>query len=76
MNYALFDGRLSNAVTSHQALGTSAVASSGACRSWCAAIQGYVNHHNQNPKVFVWTAPVERIRAKVAKCKEVLGALH
>ena len=41
-----------------------------------AAIQGYVNHHNQNPKVFVWTASVERIMAKVAKCKEVLGTLH
>lgn len=41
-----------------------------------AAIQGYLNHHNQNPKVFVWSAPVERILAKVAKCKEVLDALH
>ena len=41
-----------------------------------AAIHGYVNYHNQNPKVFVWTASVERIMAKVAKCKEVLGTLH
>lgn len=41
-----------------------------------AAIQGYINQHNQNPKVFVWTASVERIMAKVAKCKEVLGTLH
>lgn len=41
-----------------------------------AAIQGYLNHHNQNPKVFVWSAPVERILAKVAKCKEVLDSLH
>jgi len=40
------------------------------------AIQGYLNHHNQNPKVFVWSAPVERILAKVAKCKEVLDSLH
>lgn len=41
-----------------------------------AAIQDYLNHHNQNPKVFVWSAPVERILAKISKCKEVLGTLH
>jgi transposase len=41
-----------------------------------AAIEGYLHHHNQNPKVFTWSAPVERILAKVAKCKEVLDALH
>jgi transposase len=41
-----------------------------------AAIQGYLNHHNQNPKVFVWSAPVERILAKVTKCKEVLDSIH
>lgn len=41
-----------------------------------AAIHGYLNHHNQNPKVFVWSAPVERILTKVTKCKEVLDALH
>lgn len=41
-----------------------------------AAIEAYVKHHNQNPQVFVWTAPVDRIMAKIAKCKEVLDALH
>jgi transposase len=41
-----------------------------------AAIKGYLDNHNQNPQVFVWTAPVERILTKVAKCKEVLDALH
>ena len=41
-----------------------------------AAILGYLDHHNQNPKVFVWSAPVERILAKVTKCKEVLETLH
>jgi transposase len=41
-----------------------------------AAIHGYLANHNQNPKVFVWSAPVERIMAKIAKCKEVLGTLH
>lgn len=41
-----------------------------------AAIKEYLNNHNQNPKVFVWTASVERIMAKVAKCKEALDSLH
>lgn len=41
-----------------------------------AAIEEYLNNHNQSPKVFVWTASVERIMAKVAKCKEALDALH
>jgi transposase len=41
-----------------------------------ATIEEYLNNHNQNPKVFVWTASVERIMAKVAKCKEALDALH
>ena len=41
-----------------------------------AAITGYLDNHNQNPKVFVWSAPVERILAKIAKCKEVLESVH
>lgn len=41
-----------------------------------AAINDYLENHNQNPRVFVWTASVERIMAKVAKCKEALDALH
>ena len=40
------------------------------------AIYDYLNNHNQNPKIFVWTAPVERIMAKIAKSKEALGTLH
>ncbi len=40
------------------------------------AIQEYLNNHNQNPKVFVWTASVDRIMAKIAKCKEALDSLH
>jgi transposase len=40
------------------------------------AITDYLDNHNQNPKVFVWSAPVERIMAKIAKCKEALDALH
>ena len=41
-----------------------------------AAIEDYMNTHNQNPRVFVWTASVESIMAKIAKCKEALDALH
>lgn len=41
-----------------------------------AAIKDYLDNHNQNPQVFVWSAPVERILTKVAKCKEALDALH
>ena len=41
-----------------------------------AAIKDYLDNHNQNPRIFVWTAPVERILTKVAKCKEALDALH
>jgi transposase len=41
-----------------------------------AAIKDYLDNHNQNPRVFVWSAPVERILEKYAKCKEVLDSLH
>ena len=41
-----------------------------------AAIEDYMNNHNQNPRVFVWTASVESIMAKITKCKEALDALH
>jgi transposase len=41
-----------------------------------AAITQYLENHNQNPRVFVWSAPVEKILAKIAKCKEALDSLH
>jgi len=41
-----------------------------------ADIKKYLDNHNQNPKVFVWSAPVERILDKISKCKEALDALH
>jgi transposase len=41
-----------------------------------AAIDEYLANHNQNPRVFTWTASVESIMAKVAKCKEALETLH
>ena len=40
------------------------------------AINDYLGNHNQSPQVFVWSAPVERILTKIAKCKEALDALH
>ena len=45
-------------------------------RALIATIKQYLEHHNQNPQIFVWSAPVERILAKIAKCKEALDALH
>jgi transposase len=41
-----------------------------------AAIKEYLENHNQTPKVFTWTASVERIMTKVAKCKEAFDSLH
>ena len=41
-----------------------------------ATIEDYIMKSNQNPHVFVWTASVEKIVAKIAKCKEALDALH
>ena len=38
------------------------------------AIGDYISRHNQNPRVFVWSASVERILPKVATCKEALDA--
>jgi transposase len=41
-----------------------------------AAIEEYLSNHNQNPRVFTWTASVEKIMTKIAKCKEALDSLH
>ena len=40
------------------------------------AIMAYIEGHNQDPTPFVWSAPVERILARIANCKEGLGTLH
>jgi transposase len=40
------------------------------------AIQEYLQHNNENPKPFVWTASVEQILAKVSRCKATLETLH
>ena len=39
-------------------------------------IEQYIETHNQKPQLFVWSAPVEQILEKVAKCKEALDAVH
>lgn len=41
-----------------------------------AAIMAYLDDSNQAPHIFVWTASVEKILAKIAKCKEALETLH
>jgi hypothetical protein len=40
------------------------------------AISDYIDNNNQNPRVFVWSASVEQILTKLAKCKEALDALR
>ena len=39
-------------------------------------IYDYISNCNQNPKLFVWTAPIQRVIAKIAKSKQALDALH
>jgi len=39
-------------------------------------IADYIATSNQNPHIFVWTATVESIMRKIAKCKEACDALH
>ena len=37
------------------------------------AIMDYVEHHNENPTAFIWTAKIENILAKVARARAVLN---
>jgi len=39
-------------------------------------IKQYIESHNQNPKVFLWTASVESIMRKISKCKDLLETVH
>jgi transposase len=41
-----------------------------------AAIKDYLENHNQNPRVFQWSAPADKILTKIAICKEALETLH
>ena len=36
----------------------------------------YLQHHNGNSKLFIWTASVDHILAKVAGCKATLETLY
>jgi transposase len=37
------------------------------------AIMDYIEHHNANPKTFIWTAKTENILAKIARARTVLN---
>lgn len=41
-----------------------------------AVITAYVDHRNQNPRPFTWTASVEEIVGKVGRAKQTLETLH
>ncbi len=41
-----------------------------------AAIREYLEENNRQPKPFIWTASVEKILAKVSRCKAILETLH
>lgn len=40
------------------------------------AIEEYLEHSNENPKPFVWTASVDQILEKVSICKATLETLY
>ena len=41
-----------------------------------AAIEAFLEAHNNDPRPFVWTASVEAILEKVGRCKAVLETVH
>jgi hypothetical protein len=41
-----------------------------------AAIQDFIQHHNQDSQPFVWTAQAETILAKVARTRAILDKTH
>jgi transposase len=45
-------------------------------RDLIAAIKEYLAENNRQPKPFVWKASVEKILAKVERCKAILASLH
>ncbi len=40
------------------------------------AIEEYIAANNENPKPFIWSATVESIMAKIARCKDIYETLH
>jgi len=45
-------------------------------RDLIAAIKEYLAENNRQPKPFVWKASVDKILAKVERCKAILASLH
>jgi len=41
-----------------------------------AAVKGYIEQHNQNPKPFIWAAKANDILAKVKRARRQLNKLH
>ena len=41
-----------------------------------AAIERYLQAHNDDPQPFVWTASIDSILDKVRRCKAVLETVH
>lgn len=41
-----------------------------------AAITEFIDANNDDPKPFVWTASVEKILAKISRCKAIYDTLH
>ncbi len=41
-----------------------------------AAIQEYIDAHNQDPRPYVWTATAESILAKVARARATLNTVN
>ena len=41
-----------------------------------AAIDDFIEGHNENPKTFVWTKKVNQILDKINRCKAVMETLH
>jgi transposase len=39
-------------------------------------IMEFLDKHNQNPKIFLWTKDADTIIQKVNKCKQALGTVH
>jgi transposase len=40
------------------------------------AVDDYLNHHNADPKPFVWTKPVDTILDKVSRAKQTMESMH
>jgi hypothetical protein len=40
------------------------------------AIENYLEHHNADPKPFIWTAKAADILKKVARGRQVLESVH